>query len=853
MEADAGATSDRGRHGSVLGSLTTDGHEASPDHRRGPANVESDFEIHASLIASKDGTLVQEEAEWLLKVLRGHFLFSSMPVNQLLSIVKKMERVGCKAGQELIKEGQADAKHFYVVASGALEVTAMKNIEVREKTRVDANGSSPSQEGESRPVVVARLGASACLGEMALLYNSTRTASVRASEESQVFRLARGDYQAALKDENVGSGQGKAQGAEEATRLPILRKFPWLHDQIRPMHRGRVVASMTKPVAFAPGDPVLQSGKVGGVLMMIVKGELQFTGDPQKATRDSGVWRSSSVGELCGNATMREGDALAIGRPGDEALLATLHESFIDGLGISAGSGSQASGQLRLLGGTHHHCTAVAVTAVEAILIAMPELQTFVADSPTILSNQAGIRALLQNTPWCHDVSRQELDALAFAFMPLESLEGDVVIEEGSPAAALHVVVAGELKVTTKKPDGREVLIFKPGPGDVLGERSIASGVPSMANVSVEVPSVTLCLTRDAYASSLPSRIQPRIEKKRYASQISSAGFESLDELNVIAVVGQGAFARVALATHKPTGIVYALKKITREKVREDHVRKQIMNERFVMGDVDHQFIAKLHATFKTSHSLFMVVEPCLGGELFSLMQRLDVLPESNARFYASCVAKALEHLHARHVIYRDLKPENVMIHSSGYVKIIDFGFAKRLNLRAYTLCGTPEYLSPEMVMVRGHGKGVDWWALGILLYEMVMAAAPHIIDPFTKRPIYDLPPPELYRAILNKNFAFHFPSHLSAELCDAVRGLLAFDSINRLGCMTDGAQDVYRHPFFAAEDWDALMAQTRTPPFLPQLKDQTDVSNFDEPLSDDSFVNEPPYDYSRSDWDRDF
>ena len=100
---------------------------------------------------------------------------------------------------------------------------------------------------------------------------------------------------------------------------------------------------------------------------------------------------------------------------------------------------------------------------------------------------------------------------------------------------------------------------------------------------------------------------------------------------------------------------------------------------------------------------------------------------------------EALEHLHARHVIYRDLKPENVMIHSSGYVKIIDFGFAKRLNLRTYTLCGTPEYLSPEMVMVRGHGKGVDWWALGILFYEMVMAAAPHIIDPFTKQPIYDL------------------------------------------------------------------------------------------------------------------
>ena len=163
-------------------------------------------------------------------------------------------------------------------------------------------------------------------------------------------------------------------------------------------------------------------------------------------------------------------------------------------------------------------------------------------------------------------MSRPELDALAFAFKPFEAVEGNVLIEQGKEAAALHLVVAGELKVAKRKPDGHDVLIFKAGPGDVLGERSIVSGAASMANVVCDAPSVTLCLTRDAYASTLPARMQPRMEKRRYASQLSSQGFESLSELQVVAVVGQGAFARMHLRGTSPH-VVYALKKIERAKV----------------------------------------------------------------------------------------------------------------------------------------------------------------------------------------------------------------------------------------------------------------------------------------------
>jgi serine/threonine protein kinase/CRP-like cAMP-binding protein len=818
--------------------------------KRDAVMAESEFELRTTVAKLEKDDVSQEQAEWMIKVLRKHFLFSSMPTEQLLRVVKHMQKVDCLPGVDLVTQGDTEASDFFIVASGSFEVIVVK----REEAKRDRDDEPPEPQA-GQPVVVAQLGASACLGEMALLYNSTRTATVRACEPSEVFKLTRAAYQVTLiegSDTTESDGTSSNDSPEGSLRLPILRGYPWLHDQIRAIHRGRVVSSLSSLLPVFAGDPLLLSGQVGGVLLLVLKGEVQFTGDALKGSRADGVWRASAVGELCTSGTLGPGDAIALGRPGDEAMLATMHAVGTDEVDQPAGTATAMGGQLKLLGGSHHKCAAVALTYVEVMLVSMSELVSLIADSPAVLSSRAGVRAILQNTPWCHDVSRQELDALSFAFKPLEMLEGDVVIEEGSQAPAMHVIVNGALKVSRKK-GNRDVLIFKAGSGDVIGERSIASGSPSMAQVSVDVPTVTLSLTREEYASSLPSRMQPRVQKKRYASQISSAGFESLEQLKVIAVVGQGAFARVALVKHKKNKSVYALKKIDRNKVGDGNLRKQLMNERFVMGDMDHPFIAKLHATFKTAKSLFMVLEPCLGGELFLQMQRHDKLPEKDARFYACCVASGLEHLHTRNVVYRDLKPENIMIHTSGYVKIIDFGFAKRVELRTFTLCGTPEYLSPEMVMVRGHGKGVDWWALGVLLYEMVVGGAPHIIHPETKKPQYDMPPQKLYKSILDKNFEIYFPDYMSKELTNAVRSFLNFDALNRLGCLTDGAGDVKSHPFFAAEDWKGLLAQTRPPPFIPKLKSQTDTSNFDEALQDDMFVNEPPYDYSRDEWDRDF
>merc|ERR1719453_2943858 len=150
------------------------------------------------------------------------------------------------------------------------------------------------------------------------------------------------------------------------------------------------------------------------------------------------------------------------------------------------------------------------------------------------------------------------------------------------------------------------------------------------------------------------------------------------------------------------------------------------MNEKRIMSEIDHPFIVRLMETFKDDNRLYMVLEFCPGGELFSLLQRERRLNEEAAAFYGCMVMLAFEYLHNLNIIYRDLKPENLMIDAKGYIKVVDFGFAKHIKDRTWTLCGTPEYLAPETIRNKGHGKGVDWWALGILIYEMVVGIPPY-------------------------------------------------------------------------------------------------------------------------------
>jgi protein kinase X len=187
-------------------------------------------------------------------------------------------------------------------------------------------------------------------------------------------------------------------------------------------------------------------------------------------------------------------------------------------------------------------------------------------------------------------------------------------------------------------------------------------------------------------------------------------------------------------------------------------------------------------------------------------------------------------------------------------VRLVDFGFAKRVYTRTFTVCGTPEYLAPELLTMRGHGLGVDWWALGVLLYEMVVGVAPFCFDAETGRPDAELPPPELYRNILNPKYELPFPSRLSEPICRLIERLLTWDPLTRLGCLTDGARDVQRQTYYSHIDWARLEAKQIAPPYVPPLDRPDDTRHFEEQDQAEiaCFLDEEPYEHKGA-WDARF
>lgn len=196
-------------------------------------------------------------------------------------------------------------------------------------------------------------------------------------------------------------------------------------------------------------------------------------------------------------------------------------------------------------------------------------------------------------------------------------------------------------------------------------------------------------------------------------------------------------------------------------------------------------------------------------------------------RFYASQITLMFEYLHNKNIIYRDLKPENLLIDKLGYLMLTDFGFAKEVTSRTYTLCGTPEYLAPEILLQKGHGKAVDWWCLGIIIYEMLVG-----IDPFN-----DDDPMRIYQNILETKI--RFPSCFNKNAKSLVRHLLVKDLAKRYGNLKNGVKDIKEHRWFKEVNWEDTLKKNVKPPYFPKIKNDGDISNFnvDYPQSDDSVV----------------
>ena len=236
-----------------------------------------------------------------------------------------------------------------------------------------------------------------------------------------------------------------------------------------------------------------------------------------------------------------------------------------------------------------------------------------------------------------------------------------------------------------------------------------------------------------------------------------------------------------------PSNCFFALKIMKKSEVVRLKQVEHIKNEKEILSEGNHPFIVTLYCAFQDERNLYMLLEFIIGGELFTHLRKAGKFANDHTRFYAAQIVMALQYLHNDSVVYRDLKPENLLLDMIGYLKITDFGFAKKVEDRTWTLCGTPEYLAPEIIQSKGHGKAVDWWALGILMYEM-LAGYP---------PFYDEDPLGIYQKILEGKIKF--PWHFDRHSKDLIKKLLTADLTKRLGNLKGGADDIKRHKWCAS------------------------------------------------------
>ncbi|KAJ1911696.1 Serine/threonine kinase [Tieghemiomyces parasiticus] len=295
-----------------------------------------------------------------------------------------------------------------------------------------------------------------------------------------------------------------------------------------------------------------------------------------------------------------------------------------------------------------------------------------------------------------------------------------------------------------------------------------------------------------------------------------------LHDFHLKAVLGKGNFGKVMLAEEKATGNLYAIKVLKKEFIVQNDEFESMRSEKrvFQVANLErHPFLIGLHSCFQSDSRLYFVMEYISGGDLMWHIQRQN-FSERRAKFYAAEVLLALEYFHRNNIVYRDLKLDNILLAADGHVKVVDYGLCKErmgFGSTTNTFCGTPEFMAPEILLEQRYGRAVDWWAFGVLIYEMLLGQPPFRGD--TEDEIFD--------SILDEEVLY--PINMSRDSVSILQRLLTREPAKRLGSGPGDADEIKRHPFFKSINWDDILHKRVTPPYVPQVKSRLDISNFDE------------------------
>mmetsp|Transcript_26364 Transcript_26364/g.55574 ORF Transcript_26364/g.55574 Transcript_26364/m.55574 type:complete len:666 (+) Transcript_26364:89-2086(+) len=405
--------------------------------------------------------------------------------------------------------------------------------------------------------------------------------------------------------------------------------------------------------------------------------------------------------------------------------------------------------------------------------------------------------------------SKTELDTMAQLLKQEYFKSGDVILREGEAGDTFYMIQSGKVNIFKKELGPSPIATF--GTQKFFGERALLSDDVRQATVVAGTAVTCYVMTRGDFSrmlGNLQDILAGKVvrKKKRRTTDMGAKVDYKLSDLITLNVLGEGAFGKVKLVKAKDTGKLYALKAQGKVFIEENGQKEYVVREYNLMQELWHPNILTLECAMQDSKYIYFLLNLLPGGELMDILQSKGKFTEDWTRFYSASVLLAYTEIHSTMIAYRDLKPENIVLDEHGYAVVVDFGLAKRCDGPTYTFCGTPDYLAPEIIRGTGYDWGVDYWGLGVLLYELTNGS-----PPFES---YD--PTGTAKKILRGRV--NFPSSFSSNLQDLIRSLLTMDQSKRLGRLQGGTEEVMHHRFYHGFDWDGLLEKKVKVPYTPKL-----------------------------------